>query len=271
MNKFEPGCCFDTSAYTGVPDCAPTGETVNVPQLIAQLDAMYDSGRQSQAGEFLESWREKARAMGDWRGELSLLSELMGHYRRSGEADKGLQAVADGLELLKEHNMGATISGATVMLNAATTMKCFGKALESVELFKQVCRVYADKLDPMDYRFGGLYNNMALSLSDIGEYEQAERCYKRAMQVIACCENPDNELAVSLCNLAELYAMQDGEDERINQCLEQAWEHLNKPGLPRDGYHAFCISKCAPCFDYFGYFLYSMELKERAEKIYDGT
>ena len=54
-----------------------------------------------------------------------MLSELMGQYRRSKNEDKGLSAVKDGLRIIREHNMGQTLSGATVILNAATTMKFF--------------------------------------------------------------------------------------------------------------------------------------------------
>lgn len=271
MDYFEPTCPFDTSAYTGTPDAAPTGERVDVPSVVKELDALYDSGRESEAGSFLEAWREKSAALGDWRGELSILSELMGHYRRSGEREKGLQAVDGGLAIIKSHGMGSTVSGATVMLNAATTMKCFGEAKASVPVFEHVCRVYAAKLSPEDYRFGGLYNNMALSYADIGEYDKAERHFRLAMEVIKRCEDPDNELAVTLCNMAEMYDRQDHEDARIGECMEKAWAHLNAPGLPRDGYHAFTISKCAPSFDYFGYFLYARELKERAARIYAGN
>ena len=73
----------------------------------------------------------------------------------------------------------------------------------------------------------------------------------------------------SWCNLAELFDAQDPEDPRIDGCLEKAWENLNAPELPHDGYHAFTISKCAPTFDRFGYFLYAGELKKRAEAIYE--
>ena len=271
MDYMEPRCCFDASQYTGVPDSAPTGETVPVPALIKELDALYNEGREPEAGVFLETWRWKARALGDWRGELSLLSELMGHYRRDKNREKGLRSVEDGLAIIREHRLGSTVSGATVLLNAATTMKCFGKAAESVPVFEHVCRVYADNLDPLDYRFGGLYNNMALSYADVADYEKAELCYKRAMKVIEHCVDPDNELAVTLCNMAEMYERMDPEDERIGQCMEAAWEHLNVPELPKDGYHAFTISKCAPSFDHFGYFLWSKILKERAEKIYAGA
>ena len=267
----EPVCCFDAREYTGVPDPRPCPRTLDVPQVIQELDALYEQGRESEAERFLEEKREKAALAGDWRGELSMLSELMGQYRRSKNEEKGLMAVEDGLRLIREHNMGQTLSGATVMLNAATTMKCFGQAEASIPMFSHVCRVYAQNLDPMDYRFAGLYNNMALSCADAGHYEEAERYYKLAMEIMARLPAGENEIAVTLCNMAELYDRQDHEDQRIGQCMERAWEALNTPGLPRDGYHAFSISKCAPSFDYFGYFLWARELKERAEKIYAGT
>lgn len=271
MDIFEPTCCFDASAYTGRPDTAPTGETIPVPGIIKELDCLYAAGRESEAGAFLEGWRGKAAALCDWRGELSILSELLGHYRRGMEEKKGLRAVDAALAIIKEHGMGETVSGATVILNAATTMKCFGKASGSIPLFQHVSRVYSARLDPLDYRFGGLYNNMALSYGDIRDFASAEKYFKMAMSVISRCDAPDNELAVTLCNLAELYDRQDPEDERIGRCMERAWEHLNAPGLKRDGYHAFTISKCAPSFDHFGYFIWAGELKERAEKIYEGT
>ena len=267
----EPVCCFDAREYTGVPDTRPCPRALDVPQVIQELDALYEQGRDSQAERFLEAQREKASLAGDWRGELSMLSELMGQYCRSKNKEKGLKSVEDGLRLIREHNMGQTLSGATVMLNAATTMKCFGQAESSIPVFSHVCRVYAQSLDPMDYRFAGLYNNMALSCADAGRYEEAERYYQLAMKIMSKLPAGENEIAVTLCNLAELYDRQDHEDMRIGQCMERAWEVLNTPGLPRDGYHAFNIAKCAPSFDYFGYFLWAKELKERAEKIYGGT
>ena len=267
----EPQCPFDASAYTGTPDAEHGVQAVPVPRLIRQLDELHGRGRDEEAGRFLETWREKAEELGDWRAELSLLSEMMGHYRRTGEAEKGLAAVEDGLALIRLHRLGTTVSGATVMLNAATTMKCFGQAARSIPFFEHAARVYADTLDPGDYRFAGLYNNMALSYQDVGELDQAERHFRLALQIIGRCPNPENELAVTWCNLAELYYRRDPEDERASACMEQAWQALNAPGLKQDGYHAFTISKCVPSFDFFGFFLYAKELRERAARIYEGT
>ena len=269
---YTESCCpFDSSMYTGLPDTAPCPVSLPVRDVIEELDRLYEQGREDEAQGYLESWQEKAAQSGDWRAELSFTSELLGQYRRSGDGEKGLAAVDRALRLIRERRMGQTLSGATVLLNAATTLKCFGRAAESLPVFRHVSRVYADRLDPGDYRFAGLYNNMALSCADVEDYEGAERYFKLALKIMEGCENPGNDMAVSCCNMAEMYAKQDMEDERIEQCMERAWELLNDDKLPQDGYHAFTISKCAPTFDYFGYFLYAKELKERAEKIYAGT
>ena len=254
MDHIDPICPFDASQYTGTPDAEPCGRSLPVRERIAKLDALYNAGKEHEAGLLLER-----------------SSELMGHCRRGMEEEKGLQAVADGLAILREHRMGGTVSGATVMLNAATTMKCFGRAADSLPVFRHVARVYADNLAPEDYRFAGLYNNMALSYEDVGDYAAAERHFKLAMQAIGRCPHPENELAVTFCNLAELYDKQDPEDPRCAECMERAWENLNAEGLPRDGYHAFTVSKCIPSFDYFGFFLYAAQLRERVKEIYERT
>ena len=271
MDYIEPACCFDSSVYRGIPDAEPCRDPIDVPGVIRELDGLYNAGREKEALALLERWRDEARGRGDWRGELSMLSELLGYHRRDGDRDKAMAAVNAALDLIRIHRMGATVSGATVLLNAATTLKAFGRARESLPIFEHVARVYGDNLDPADYRFGGLYNNMGLSYEDVEDWTQAERCFLLAMKVIARCQNPGNELAVTCCNLAELYDRQDPEDPRIGEYMERAWVNLTEPKLPPDGYHAFTLSKCIPSFDYFGYFLYSKELKERMERIYAGT
>ena len=271
MDHNEFCCIFDASQYIGAPDTAPCPHAFDVPALIRELDALYAHGREREAEGFLERALADARAAGDWRSELSVLSELLGQYRRTGNREAGLRCVQDALDLIRVHRMGQTVSAATVMLNAATTLKAFGRAKESIPIFTHAARVYADHLDPADYRFAGLYNNMALSYDDAGDPESAERFFKLALKVIAKTEHPENDSAVTWCNMAEMYARRDMEDPRIDACLEKAWACLDAPALPHDGYHAFTISKCAPTFDTFGYFLYAKTLRERTEQIYAGT
>lgn len=264
-------CCFDASEYTGVPDCEPCGRSLDVPAAIRALDALYAAGRENEAQRFLEGKRQEAAAIGDWRAELSMLSELLGQYRRSMDAEKGLAAVSDALAIIKAHGMGRTVSGATVLLNAATTLGCFGAHEDALPVFRHVSRVYADQLDPHDYRFAGLYNNMAQSLMAVGEMEQAEKLFRAAIAILEKLPGGQNEIAVTLCSMAEMYDSADPEDPRIADCLEQAWEALDDPALKRDGYYAFMASKCLPVFDRLGFFLYAADLKERIRNIHART
>lgn len=271
MDHNEFCCIFDTSQYTGVPDTTPCPNALSVPLLIQEVDELCGEGREQEARDLLETSLTEVRALGDWRSELTVLSELLGQYRRTGEADKGLRTVSEALAVIRAHGMGRTVSGATVLLNAATTFKAFGHAKDSIPIFTHVARVYADNLDPGDYRFAGLYNNMALSYDETGDTENAERCFRLALSILEKIGGQENDCAVTWCNLAEMYGRRDLEDKRIAECLEKAWDCLNAPGLKHDGYHAFTISKCAPTFDYYGFFLYAKQLRERAEKIYAGT
>ena len=262
-----PRCCFDTSEYTGLPDTTPVLNPMDVPAALSEYDILNFSGRIDEAEVCLDALLNEAMCRGDWRAQLSFLSEMAGLCRNTGKRDKALSAIDEALELLKSHGLGRTVSGATVILNCATTMKHFGMAEDSIPLFKHVSRVFSDMLDPSDYRFAGLFNNMGLSYCDMGDYASAERCFRLAIGVLEKCGNADNDIAVSYCNLANLYDSVSHEDERINECAEKAWEHLNVPSLPFDSYHAYTISKCLSCFDRFGFFLYAAELRRRMEAI----
>ena len=159
-----------------------------------------------------------------------------------------------------------TVSGATIMLNAATTMKFLGLSAKALPIFRHVSRVYSETLDPGDYRFAGLYNNMALAFEDTGDYDSAQRHFFMALDIIKSCKDPGNDTAVTWCNLAELYERM-GRDEDIEPALDNAYACLTDPELPRDGYNAFTLSKCIPTFDRFGYFIYVKALRERMEAI----
>lgn len=252
MSFNEAACCFDASLYTGVPDAVPCAQSLDTKSIIAGLDKLLFSGDDAAAGEYLDRWCKTAQEAGDWRTELTLQSELMGFHRRTSDKNAAMAAVERGLELIREHRLGSTVSGATIFLNAATTLKAYGMAERSIPMFVQTCRVYSQTLDPLDYRFGGLYNNMALSYADIGEYDTAEGYYKKALGIIVHCDTPQNELAVTYCNLAELYERM-GREADIAKALNLALDNLRSPALPHDGYYDFTVSKCLPTFEHFGY------------------
>lgn len=264
----ESCCCFNAAMYSGVPDSAPCPDTIDIKGVIASFDALLNADKEAEAGRLLDLWCAEAAKVGDWRSELTLQSELMGYHRRTNDRESAINAVNRGLALIREHRLGSTVSGATIMLNAATTMKAYGEADKSIPIFAHVSRVFSAHLDPTDYRFAGLYNNMALSYSDCGIFDTAEQYFLKAMAVIRHCERPENELAVTCCNLAELYGKMELED-KVEQMLDDAFAYLSSPDLPHNSYYAFNVSKCLPTFEYFGFFLYARELKARLNEYYE--
>ena len=259
-------CPFDNTAYTGTPDSKKTVQSLDIPRLIGMLDGLYAANDYLAAEKLISDSMEKALAAGDWRSRLSLVSEQLGLFRKTNEKEKALSAIDEARELIERHSMGRTVTGATVLLNAATTMKCFGDAPGSIPLFEHVLTVYSDNLDPDDYRLAGLYNNMALSYEDTGAYDKAELLFSKALGILQKLEDTNNDIAVTWCNLAELYYSQNNEDERVTECMENAGECLLDPAVAHDGYFAFVTGKCLPLFDSFGFFYYASRLRKILEE-----
>ena len=82
------------------------------------------------------------------------------------------------------------------------------------------------------------------------------------------------EQGITCLNMANAVEAQEGMEageHRIYELVDRAWELLDDPSVPRDGYYAFVCEKCAPTFSYYGYFAAAEELNERAKQIYERT
>ena len=114
---------------------------------------------------------------------------------------------------------------------------------------------------------------MALSLAAAEKYNEANSYFLRAIDIMKSAENGENEIAITYLNMANTIeaekGLQDAESE-IQDLLEQAEEMLDRVS-DRNAYHAFVCEKCAPTFDYYGWFATAIKLNERARNIYDRT
>ena len=266
----EPSCavCGGESFY--YPDSSAPLGTVPIRHVTDKLDSVLARNDMAEGERLLEYWLGEARALRDKRGELAVLSEMMGLYRKTSNKEKGLKSVYDGLELVRSLKLDSTVSGATIILNAATTLKAFGKADEALPLYEEVSVIYDKELAPYDVKRAGLFNNAALAYADVGRYDEAEKRYLSALDVLSHSEKNDNEIAVTYVNLAHLYE-KEGRDEDIYPCIEKAIEYLDSPRIERNGYHAFVCTKCAPSIGYFGFFLAQEKFEQRAKELYART
>ena len=264
----EPACIFCTDFYQ--PD-KQTVTPVPLQRVFAKLDEHLGRNDYAAAERHLTYWMREAGENGDLRGLLSLENERMGLYRKLGRKADAVACAEAALELVQKTELDGSVTCATTCLNAATVFKAFGMAERGLPLYEKAQSIYEAHLQPDDSRLGGLYNNMALALCDLGRYRDARACYEKALAVMAQAEHGALEQAITqlnLCNLAEAeLGLLEAEGE-IERRLDEAERLLETPSLARNGYYAFVCEKCAPTFTYYGRFAFGAELKERAEEIY---
>ena len=252
----------------------PETKTIPLNAVIEKLDAYLERREFAAAERHLRYWAQEAQLCRDFRGKLTVLNEQIGFYRKQDKEAECFCAVKEALALSGTPDLAGTVTLGTTLINAATAYKAFGKAEEALPLYVRAREIYESALPPEDARLGGLYNNTALALCDLGSYAEAEKLYQKALAVMLRQTHGEADAAITYLNLADLVTAETGIgscDERIEQYLQKAEELLNTETLPRDGYYAFVCEKCAPVFGYYGYFLTEKEVKERAEKIYEGN
>lgn len=246
-----------------------------VPQqrIIEKMDEYMSRRDYAGAERHLLYWREEARQGRDQRGELMVLNELVGHYRKTSEGDKAMACAADALKLLDALDLRGGISEGTTCVNIATAMNAFGENERAMALFERARAVYVASPATEPQLLGGLYNNMALTCVSLRRFDEALGLYERAMAQMQRVTYGELEQAVTCLNMANLIEDRDGMEAgelAIYDLLERAAALLDTPSIPRDGYYAFVCEKCAPTFEYYGWFADAQRYRQEAERIYEG-
>jgi len=264
----EPQCVLCGDPYGAEP------EVKSVPQqrILEKLDDYMSRRDYAGAERHLLYWLEEARLGRDLRGQLLIRNELVGHYRKTGDRDKALANGDEALRLLAALDFTDNISAGTTYTNVATACNAFGENERSMALFEKARAVYEASPRTSPDLLGGLYNNMALTCTALGRYAEAYALYDKAMDVMATVPAGVLEQAITCLNRADTLAAENGmerAEDRIYALLDQAYDLLQDPAAPHDGYYAFVCEKCAPTFSYYGYFLAAQELQDVSKAIYE--
>lgn len=248
------------------PLCMTNVTRIPVGRVIEKLDEYLADKNMAQAERHLLYWLEEAKQGHDEQGEITILNELIGFYRKEGQKENSLKYAEMGLARVREYGFEDTVSGATTYLNSATAYKAFGFPEESAALYNKTEKIYLEQLDAKDSRIAGLYNNYALALTELGSYMEAMDKYDKALLINEDNQNGRLESAITWLNKADLLSQSLGmerAEEEVYDCLDKAYELLTDERNEFDPYYEFVFSKCIPSFDYYGQFLRSEELKGR--------
>lgn len=222
----------------------------------------------------LRYWLLEARAGRDQRGEIMILNELVGHYRKTGEKEKAHESAREALYLIEETGYEGSITAGTTYVNVATACNAFGENEEALRLFEKAREVYERSAGTDAALLGGLYNNMGLVCAALGRFQEAGTLYEKAMEQMEKVPNGALEMAETCLNKANALEAEKGMEQaegEIFALLDRAEELLDQKELPRNGYYAYVCEHCAPTFAYYGYFLTADRLQKMAEAIYEGA
>ena len=266
----EPACPLCEDPF-GAP---PSVKSVPQRRIREKLDAYMARRDYAGAERHLLYWLEEARMGRDQRGELMIRNELAGHYRKTGEKEKALEQADAALALLDAMDYGDTVSAGTTCVNAATACSAFGENERALALFERARRIYEEAPGTDPALLGGLCNNMALTLAALGRFGEALALFDRAMEIMEKVPFGRLEQAITCLNRAEVLEKEKGPEEsekEIEALLERAYALLTEGEVPDRGYYAFVLEKCAPAFDYYGWFLAAEELRQRSRNCYGGS
>ena len=176
------------------------------------------------------------------------------------------------MELVQKLGMEETITAGTTWVNAGTVREAFGDPAAGLLCFEKARENYERNLPPEDARLGGLYNNMALALTALERYREAEALFRKALAVMASQPGGEPEQAITWLNMADAAEAELGPEEAepvVGQYLDTAAALLDTEDLPRNAAYAFVCEKCAPVFGHYGYFAEEAELQRRVKEIHE--
>ncbi len=175
---------------------------MNIEQVLKQLDELFAQHKVDQVESFLLRRIDEAAGEGDTASLITLLNEIIGHYRETSEFDKSLASCREVLMLMNEAGLKGTVAYATTLLNVANACRAAGLLRESMAYYQEVRVIYEKELQPMDFKYASLYNNMSLLFQEMGDFESACDCLERALLIASRYEEARIEVAVTYTNLA---------------------------------------------------------------------
>lgn len=175
---------------------------MRIEQVLEQLDALFAQHKVDQVEAFLLRRIDEASAEGDTSSVITLMNEIIGHYREMGEFEKAISCCRQVLLLMDQAGLKGSVAYATTLLNVANACRAAGLLRESMAYYQEVKKIYEGNLDPGDFRYASLYNNMSLLFQEMGDYESACDCLERALGIALRYSEARIEVAVTYTNLA---------------------------------------------------------------------
>ena len=189
---------------------------MNIKDVLGELDRLYKNKEIDKVEEFLMDKLEEAMKDRDTNSVITLLNEMIGYQRDSGQYDKSILYSNQVMKLMENLGLSSSTYYGTTLINVANAYRAAGKLEEALTFFNQVFELYEGQIDKQDMLYANLYNNMSLLYQEMGDFQQAVDSLKKALDIVTLYKNNDIKIAVTYGNLGESLLKLGKYDEAIN-------------------------------------------------------
>lgn len=227
-----------------------------------QKDKAMESAREALA-LLAEMGLEDAVIAGTTYVNIATACNAFGDFERSRELFEKARAVYEGSEHVEPQLLGGLYN------NMALTYAALGRYEEALALYEKAVRVMADVPDG-ELEQAITFLNMANAVeAQLGMEEGESRIYELVDRAEALLESKGREMLGPEGGSTEASGGGSADSGSREASGEgKPLRERSREERARIGYYAFVCEKCAPTFEYYGYFLTAEALKETAEKIY---
>lgn len=217
---------------------------MNVDRFYEELDSYFAKQEIDKVDPFLTAALAQAKEEEDYGAYICICNEMIGFYRSISAFEKAYVVSEDVLLLMEELQLENTEHFATTLLNAATAYRAAGDYTTALRHYKQALRIYDGILQPGDYRYAGLYNNMSILLEKMEENEEAICCAGKALDIIEKLEGGEMETATTLTNMA-LICFKIDQVQKAGELLERALALFEQKGEETDAHYSGALAGMA--------------------------
>lgn len=202
---------------------------MDIQRVLTEYDNMFGVKDLSEIEAFLVAKAAEASKEGDAASLFTLLNEIIGFCRDTGQKDKGLAYCGQLLELMAKMGLEGTIEYATGLLNIANAYRAFGLWDESMKYYEETERIYLEKLPTGEFNYASLYNNWSLLHQEMEDYVSAKEKLEKALEIVKLYPDAVMQLASTYSNLAATLLRLSMEEEAVAY-LEKALDIHEKAG-----------------------------------------
>lgn len=230
---------------------------MEIKNVLITYDNMFGNHTLEEIYDFLTEYINLAYAEKDYSSAITLLNEMIGFCRDTDKKEECLRYCNQVIDLMRQLKLCKNVGYGTTLLNVANAYRAFYLFDESLKFYKDTEIIYKDKLPEGAFNFAGLYNNWSILYEEMGDYLNARKLIKKALDIVDQYPQAVIEQATTRTNLAEVLLSLIKEDktgkykekyfDMVLEYLKEA-DEIHKKSEGKDFHYSSVLSAFGDAF-----------------------